>query len=221
MKERILAAAGVLVVSSAFAGPPASVEIAGLPSPLTWHNEPIRFSQDKNGTLEIVAGPKTDWFVSPYDGEIAKSAPLLKFDPGAMFIFSAKVQVKFATRWDAGALMLWSDEHHWAKFAFEQSPEGKPTVVTVVTQGLSDDCNSVPLPGDAVFLQVTRTQSTYVFYYSVDGTTWQLVRTFNLKAPGTMYLAFEAQSPAGSGATARFSEIHYAAKRPPNAYTGK
>jgi regulation of enolase protein 1 (concanavalin A-like superfamily) len=221
MKKEMVLAASVLAASSAFAGPQASVQVRGLPGSLTWTNEPVQFSQDGVGSLEIVAGPKTDWFVSPYDGDVAKSAPLLKFDPGAMFVFSAKVQVKFATRWDAGALMLWSDEHHWAKFALEQSPGGKPTVVTVVTQGLSDDCNSVSLSADTVFLQVTRTESTYAFYYSVDGTTWQVVRIFNLKAPGTMYLGFEAQSPVGSGSSARFSEIHYAAMRPPNAYTGK
>src|ERR1700730_10338195 len=42
------------------------------------------------------------------------------------------------TKWDAGALMLWADDHHWAKLSFELSPEKHPMMVTVVTRGVSD-----------------------------------------------------------------------------------
>lgn len=41
--------------------------------------------------------------------------------------------VKFATKWDAGALMLMGDDHHWAELSSEYSPGGKPTLFTVVT----------------------------------------------------------------------------------------
>jgi regulation of enolase protein 1 (concanavalin A-like superfamily) len=218
-ESTMLLVVGSLAAVAAFSLP-LDVRVEGIPGPLTWHNSPASFSKGST-SIDIASGAKTDWFVSPYDGRVANSAPMLMFDPGNTFVFSAKVQVQFSTQWDAGALMLWSDDHHWAKLAFERSPEGKPTVVTVVTQGLSDDCNSVTLSGDAVYLQVTRTQTTYVFYYSTDGVKWEVVRTFSLKAPGKVSLAFEAQSPVGEGSTARFSEMHFAAKTPPNAYTGK
>jgi uncharacterized protein len=103
----------------------------------------------------------------------------------------------------------------------ELSPEKQPTVVTVVTRGLSDDCNSVPITGDTVYLQIARKKSTYVFYYGMDGTTWKIVRTFNLSAQAKMSVGFESQSPAGAGTKAEFSQIQYSPKTITNVYTGK
>jgi hypothetical protein len=52
--------------------------------------------------------------VDPFDGTVANSAPILFFTPGSDYVLSARVTVKFATKWDAGALMLMGDDHHWA-----------------------------------------------------------------------------------------------------------
>jgi len=117
--------------------------------------------------------------------------------------------------------MLWADEHHWAKLSFEFSPDQQPTLVTVVTRGLSDDCNSVSITGDTVYLQIARTGSTYVFYYGTDGKSWQILRTFSLETKGPVSMGFEAQSPAGTGSTAVFSEINYSPRKISNTYTGK
>jgi regulation of enolase protein 1 (concanavalin A-like superfamily) len=70
---------------------------------------------------------------------------------------------------DPGALTLMGDDHHWAKLSFEYSPDGKPTLVTVVKRGLSDDCNSMNVPGDSVYLRIAKRSRTYVFYFSTDG----------------------------------------------------
>jgi len=196
-------------------------QIAGLPGSLSWHNPPLDYRLENGSVLTISSGAKTDWFVDPFDGTVAKSAPILSFVPGDSYVFSTKVQVRFTSKWDAGALMLWADDYHWAKLSFELSPDKRPTMVTVVTRGLSDDCNSVPLPGDAVYLQIAGTHSTYVFYYSTDGSSWKIIRTFNLTAPGAVLVGFESQSPAGTGSKAVFSEIRYAPKKIANVYTGK
>jgi len=105
--------------------------------------------------------------------------------------------------------------------SFELSPEKQTTMVTVVTQGFSDDCNSVPITGDTVYLQIARTGSTYVFYYATDGENWRIVRTFRLEATAPVSVGFEAQSPAGTGATAIFSDVHHTPKKISNIYTGK
>ena len=52
--------------------------------------------------------------------------------------------------------MVWADEHHWAKLSFELSPDKQPTMVTVVTRGLSDDCNSISISGNTVYLQIAK-----------------------------------------------------------------
>ncbi len=106
--------------------------IPGLPGTLTWQNAPRAWDIDSKNILTISANPKTDWFVDPFDGTVAKTAPILLFTPGADYVLSARVTVQFTTKWDAGALMLWGDDHHWAKLSYEFSPDQKPTLVTVL-----------------------------------------------------------------------------------------
>jgi uncharacterized protein len=117
--------------------------------------------------------------------------------------------------------MIWADDHHWAKLSFELSPDNHPTMVTAVTRGLSDDCNSIPIRGSEVFLQVAKSGPAYVFYSSSDGHDWKVLRTFSLDTNLKQLAGFEAQSPAGEGADATFSEIHYSPTKIKNIYTGQ
>ena len=112
-----------------------------------------------------------------FDGTVENNAPILYFKPGSDYVLSARVSVKFATKWDAGALMLMGDDHHWAKLSFEFSPDSKPTLVT---RGLSADCNSVSVQGDSVYLRIAKSGKAHVFYFSTDGRNWQILRTFRL-----------------------------------------
>lgn len=198
-----------------------NLKIEGLPGPLVFHNKPTSYRIDHAQVFSISSGPKSDWFVDPFDGAIANSAPMLKFTPANTFVFQAKVTVSFQAKWDAGALMLWADDHHWAKLSLELSPQKKPTIVTVVTRGLSDDCNSITVEGNAVYLQIAKTGSTYVFYYSTDGSSWNIVRTFNLDTTSPVSLGLESQSPDGNGSTAVFSRMLYSEHKIANVYTGK
>jgi uncharacterized protein len=198
-----------------------SLSIEGIPWPLSWHNVPTGSHIDGGKLLAISAGPKTDWFVDPFDGRVANTAPTLLFTPVNAYVFHSKVQVRFISKWDAGALMVWADDHHWAKLAFELSPGGQPTIVSVVTRGLSDDCNSVSIAGDSVYLRIARTGTTYVFYYSTDAANWHVVRTFSLEATVPVSLGFESQSPAGTGSTAVFSQISYSQREISNVYKVK
>jgi uncharacterized protein len=215
----ISAIAGPLFcVASALALAQTAPTIHGIPGTLSWQNTPRTWNLDSKNVLTISSDAKTDWFVDPFDGTLAKNAPILLFTPGSDYVLSARVSVKFATKWDAGALMLWGDDHHWAKLSFELSPEGKPTLVTVVTRGLSDDCNSLPLQGDSVHLRIAKSGNAYVFYFSTDGETWQILRTFSLDTQLPVRAGFESQSPAGAGVVAMFSAISYDPHRIGNIY---
>lgn len=195
--------------------------LASLPGRLSWKNSPLSWHVDGGRQLKISVGKKTDWFVDPFDGKVSNSAPILLFAPGSDYVLNAKVSVAFHTKWDAAAFMIWADDHHWAKLSFELSPDNQPTMVTVVTRGLSDDCNSIPISGKEVFLQVARSGNTYVFYSSVNGREWKILRTFSLDTDRKQMVGFEAQSPAGEGADATFSEIHYSPTKIKNIYTGQ
>jgi regulation of enolase protein 1 (concanavalin A-like superfamily) len=198
------------VCAASFAQQPA---IDVLPGDLKWQNAPVSWRVEHRDQLTIRSGKETDWFVDPFDGAMHKTAPMLLFVQANDYVFNTKVKVGFNTKWDAGALMVWADEHHWAKLSFELSPAKQPTLVTVVTRGLSDDCNSVSIAGDTVYLQIAKSGPAYVFYFSSDAKTWQVLRVFSLGEGLKPRVGFESQSPAGNGTEVVFSEIHYSPKK--------
>jgi uncharacterized protein len=183
--------------------------IPGLRTPTHLAEHTPLVAHGRGECVDDLCGGKDGFFVDPFDGTVAKNAPILLFTPDSDYVFGARVTLKFITKWDAGALMLWGDDHHWAKLSFELSPGKKPTLVTVVTRGLSDDCNSSEVQGDSVYLRLAKSGTTYVFYFSIRGHDWQILRTFSLDTELPIRVGFEAQSPAGSGAVVKFSAIAY------------
>jgi hypothetical protein len=178
-----------------------------LPGPLRRLNLPA----DENvgdDTLRLVAGPRTDWFVDPGTEAATMNAPALLAPTQGDFVLSAQVAVEFTSTFDAGVLALWHDERTWAKLCFEYSPAAEPMVVSVVTRGTSDDCNSVVVSGDTVWLRIARIGRAYAFHASLEGRTWQLVRHFRL-GDGDLDVGFEAQSPLGDGCAVTFSGIAF------------
>jgi regulation of enolase protein 1 (concanavalin A-like superfamily) len=121
------------------------------------------------------------------------------------------VQVAFTATFDAGTLQVRVTDDVWAKLCFEYSPQHQPMIVSVVTRGVSDDCNSTPLEQDSVFLRITRREVIFAFHYSLDGHRRQLVRYFTLGDAPQLQVGLSAQSPTGTGCKVAFSQIHYAA----------
>lgn len=183
----------------------------GLPA-LAWLTPPGEAQVTDDKVLAITAGPQTDWVTDPETGTRVWSAPAIAFPAPEQCILSACVTASFADTFDAGVLLAYRDEQTWAKLCFEYSPQRQPMVVSVVTRGLSDDCNSVTVDRDWVYLRIARTPAALAFHYSLDGNYWHFVRLFALAEPGDpLELGFLAQSPVGVTATARFSDIRYAA----------
>jgi uncharacterized protein len=206
------------LASAVFAEKPAINEI---PDTLAWQNIPAAWHVEHGTELTLRSGKDTDWFVDPFDGTVHNTAPILLFMPSDNYVFRTKVRVGFNTKWDAGALMVWVDDHHWAKLSFELSPAKQPTMVTVVTRGLSDDCNSLSISGNTVYIQIAKSGPAYVFYSSTDGKNWQVLRVFSLGDSSKARVGFESQSPAGDGTEAVFSEIHYSTKKIADIYDYK
>jgi uncharacterized protein len=189
---------------------------------MRWLSEPVRWSVPGDASLLIEAGPRTDWFVDPQgDREPALNAPALVGEPRGDFLLSARVTVRFSAAYDAGVLVLYAHERAWAKLCFECSPQLEPMVVSVVTRGVSDDCNSFAVDGDRVWLRLARLGRAFAFHASTDGERWQLVRHFALEPTDQLAVGFEAQSPTGEGCTATFDEIQYEARRLGGLRTGE
>lgn len=178
---------------------------------LHWRVPPLAWSLDPAG-LSITAGAQTDLFYDPAGTLVKDDAPVAMWTPpDANFLLSTRVKVGFGATFDAGTLQIRARDDLWAKLCFEYSPQGQPMIVSVVTRGVSDDCNSAIIRGNTIYLRVARTPQTLAFHYSHGGHTWHLVRYFSLGRLDTLAVGFSAQSPTGAGCTALFSEINYRA----------
>ncbi len=68
-----------------------------------------------------------------------------------------------------------------------------------MTRGFTDDCNSIPIAGDTVYLQIAKSGLSYVFYSPEDGKKWHILRVFELESRTLPRVGFESQSPSGRG----------------------
>jgi uncharacterized protein len=189
------------------------VTIPSLPFPLRWLADPVSWDV-RDGRLRIEAGPRSDLFVDPQGGEPQLNGAGLVGPVVGSFQLGARVAVEFADTFDAGVLLVWAHERAWAKLCLEYSPEHEPMVVSVVTRGLSDDCNSFVVPGGEAWLRVSRVApAAFAFHASLDGVRWELIRHFSLGDASDPEVGFMSQSPRGEGCTATFSDIRFATER--------
>lgn len=170
---------------------------------------------DGASVLTLRARPGVDWSNSSSEADlvIATDATALVFAAPAQFRLSARVRVLGGrTTYDAGALVVWADERHWAKLCFEQSPQGQPMVVSVVTNTWSDDVNSSDVDDQAVHLRVSTHGSALTFHCSSDGRLWRFVRQFRLQTWQPLLIGFMSQAPLGQECVARFDRLEFTAE---------
>ena len=183
--------------------------VPGVPFPLEPSGDPACQATVSGGSLILTSGAKSDLFIDPEGGEGARpDAGRLTGLPGDLdFTLSARVTVRFGSVFDAGVLLLYLSERRWAKLCYEFSPQRRPTAVTVVTHGISDDSNSFETAGGPLWLRITRSGRAWAFHASEDGAWWRLLRYFTLGEASGARVGFLAQSPTGPGCTAVFEEI--------------
>lgn len=127
------------------------------------------------------------------------------------FVFGGHVTAQFTAPYDSGVLLVMIDEANWFKVCSERDPHGTPRVVTVVTRnGRSDDANAWEVAPSGTHLRVARRGATAALHASDDGARWHLLRYFDpgFAAP-SVEIGILAQSPAGDGTTATFSDMFF------------
>jgi uncharacterized protein len=197
-----------------------SVQIPSIPHPLYWDIKPVTYSINGN-ELFISAGEKTDMFRDPNVTYNTDNAPKLMFRPDDDFVLSASIEHGFTNKWDGGAIVLKSDSLNWVKFCFEKDYTGARRVVSVVTKGISDDCNSVEIKSDKVFYKIAKAGNVITLYYSETGSKWFLVRHLQFDVKKGYTIGFLAQSPTGKKCDVTFGNIKYAAKKISDPYLGE
>ncbi len=188
------------------------VTLSTFPSPLYWHVRPARWNAAPS-SLTITAQARTDLFTDPQGSTPMVNAPRLHGPVAGDFQLSALVEVDFGAMFDAGVILVWDDDAHWAKLCFEYSPRRQPMVVSVVTRGVSDDANGFVVDGTRVWLRASRRGQAWAFHASLDGRRWELIRHFSLGGGAATNVGFLAQSPTGPGCTVTFGEIHFVPER--------
>ncbi len=193
-----------------------TVHIATIPQPLHWETAPASFVQSADDALQMTAlkmtaAARTDFFIDPRGEVTITNSARLLFPPDEQFILSAHARCNLVDTYDAAVLMIYVDDRHWAKLCLERSPQGEPMIVSVVTNDFSDDCNSVVLADAAAFLRVSGFGNAFALHYSLDGAQWHFVRYFALQRSESLRVGFSVQAPVGSGCTAIFTAIEYAA----------
>jgi uncharacterized protein len=172
--------------------------------------------------IEIHAPAKTDFFVDELGGVEKGDAPFYYEKRLGDFVLRAKVEPEFKKDYDAGGLFVFDSGKKWIKLEFEMTDLGYPSVVSVVTDGSSDDCNGEKLEGvDAIWLQIVRKGDHWALHYSIDGKKWKMVRYFKLKMKAEVKAGLEAQSPIGKGCKAEFKGFKLSGDAVKNMRKGK
>ncbi|WP_055107032.1 DUF1349 domain-containing protein [Paenibacillus ihumii] len=162
---------------------------------------------EKEGLLQIPAPGNTDFFIHPETGEIKNNAPFFYTDVQGDFVLRAKVRHDFISTYDGAALFVMDREDRWMKLCHEYTDFDTYAVVSVVTDGRSDDANGQSLADQSVWLQIGRKGNAFAMHYSTDGIHYQMVRVFHMKASDTLKAGIVSQSPTGKGLISDFSDI--------------
>lgn len=208
---KLLSIIGLLWSLSASFCDAQEVRVKSIPYPMFFENTPSGYQVVDDDQIRFSAPPRTDLFNAPNGKSKVNKSPRLLFQPDSSFVLSAKIVSTFDANWDAGDLIIYNDESHWAKLCFERDFWGQPRVVSVVCNDVADDCNSMPVDSGFVYYQIAGStkRNTFNLYYSSDGDTWFPIRMFRLEKIDNLRIGFSVQSPVGQGTTALFSEIRY------------
>lgn len=174
-------------------------EIAHGQITLTWKNAPDRWEWLPNGAMRVYAPAQTDLFCNPNGATARLNAPFLPLAVTGDFVARLHVRPTFNSTYDAGALLVYIDDTHWAKLCFEATDFGTHAAVSVVTNTISDDANGTDLDTPDLWLQIVRQGQVLAQHYALDGLTWRMVRYFSLPLPPTVLVGPVVQSPVGHG----------------------
>jgi len=177
-----------------------------------WLRSPQSVRHDGDRVV-ATAAPHSDNFRSPDGSHIVASGPVALTEPPAGdWQFQARTSAEHRSPWDAATIVVWHDEQHWAKLCFELSPQGRPSVMSVVTRSRSDDAVGWPIDGGVAWLRVSHRDGAYFFHVSTDGSTWSLARQFEL-GDVPVRVGIGVQSPVGEGCAATFDYVTLTAER--------
>jgi len=190
-----------------------------------WLNESsVRFEND---VMILHAPEHSDFFCNHGAGsedgspESLSNAPFFYTEVSGDFVMRVKVQHDFKDVYDSASIMVMKDDTTWAKLCFELTDFYSHAIVSVVTNGLSDDANGSNIEGNAAWLQVARVGRSFAFHYSQDGSEYFMTRFFSLPVDEVVKVGFVPQSPTGKGGDRIYSNYSLENRTVKNIRMGK
>lgn len=172
---------------------------------MKWKHKPNNYLLDSN-TICITADHGTNLFNSPSSNRREHNFPYWYENYTGDFIIKCKVSPDFFAKYDQGDIVIWETKDKWIKLAYKKSDNGYPSIVSVVTNGTSDDCTGPQISGP-VWLLICRKENSFALHYSTDGLSWNLTRIFNLKMKVSVQIGISAQCPSGEKCTVIFEHL--------------
>ena len=165
-----------------------------------------------NGALEFQCNEGLGFFCDPNEGKLTNNTlPILlvPVDNTRPFTLTAKVTPGFTEEgtYNAADLFVYVNNSFWQKLAFEQDEYGNHRIVSVITQGTSDDSNHDKINEPFVYLKISSDTNTIANYYSIDKKNWYMVRLYENQYPDSIYLGISSQCPKSGVCTSIIEDI--------------
>lgn len=172
----------------------------------TWLNEPASWSAGAD-SLRVVTDAKTDFWRTTYYDFVRDSGHFLGRAVDGPFTVQLHVDARFTDLYDQAGLMVRIDDTRWLKAGVEFS-DGQPMLSTVLTNGLSD-WTTMPAPAlpSGFWLRATVERGAIRVQYSVDGTTWPLLRLAPFPTAARYLAGPMCCTPERAGLEVTFSEF--------------
>ena len=168
--------------------------------------------QQSDQQMQICCPAGTDIICDPNGKFSNSSLPLLlcAVDNTKPFTFKAKVTSGFTPEglYNAAVLMVFAHDTLWQKLCFEQDDHGHHRVVSVRTDGTSDDCTHDPHDDvSSIYLKISSNTHTVGCYYSLNGKDWVMVRVSKNCFPQQLFVGIASQCPRKGECCSTFAEL--------------
>lgn len=170
---------------------------------MNWYHEPPYWHVDGD-RLTLTTAPQTDFWRSQ-DGATVRDDGHFQAQPiRGDFLAQVKVIGAYRDLYDQAGLMLRLDERTWLKCGIEFY-EAAQHVSAVVTRDYSDwSLASLPPNSSALWLRLKRQGADIQIHFSLDGSTYHLLRHAYFPPTEQVLVGVMAASPQGSGFQVHF-----------------
>tara|TARA_R110002111_G_scaffold52233_3_gene91221 strand:+ start:4613 stop:5182 length:570 start_codon:yes stop_codon:yes gene_type:complete len=171
-----------------------------------WMNPPHSWSED-NGTLHLKTDAETDFWRKTHYGFISENGHFLFTEQSGNFEFLLQFSGKYTDLYDQAGLMIFHDWENWIKAGIEYVDDIQKASA-VVTRECSD-WSVAPIKGmpETFFIKAKRGNDYVEVSYSLDASTYQLLRQAYFPPSPSLKIGFMAASPKGGGFEVTFDKF--------------